>query len=128
MAAALAQDGLDAAAEFLELLIRHEGLNGACKTAAVHAACAVAAQQMLGQRQRERDLLDGPCGPRGSAFCGYVHDESPDSLTYSRKAGEIVVFECTQLQTQTRLLPSWTWIARSTARSPAACRTSPRRA
>ena len=62
MAAALAQDGLDAAAEFLELLIRHEGLNGARKTAAVHAACAVAAQQMLGQRQRERDLLTGQIG------------------------------------------------------------------
>ena len=59
MAAALAQDGLDAAAEFLELLIRDEGLNGARKAAAVHAACAVAAQQVLGQCQRERDLLTG---------------------------------------------------------------------
>ena len=98
MAAALAQNSLDAAAEFLELLIRHEGLNGARKAAAVHAACAVAAQQMLGKRQRERNLLMGRAA-LGDHILQIHPRRIAGFLDVLKEGGEIVVFECTQLQT-----------------------------
>ena len=117
MAAPFAERSLNTSLETLELIIRYKRQRRTGEAAAVDADSTFTAEKLLAESDGERHvlLLDIPCR-------GHVLQQRPRRkagfIDVVQKCGKIVVFQ------RPHRFSLKKWMARSTARSPVALRTS----